>query len=71
MRIKMHVLTLSTDMLQVLDAALQSMPYRQAAPVINEINRQLTAAQPQEEPTHLPIPQKALESALSNGDGHN
>jgi len=32
---------LSQEMLQVLDAALQQLPYRVAAPVIGEINRQL------------------------------
>jgi hypothetical protein len=34
-------LKLSVQSLQVIDRALQEMPYRLAAPVVDEINRQL------------------------------
>jgi hypothetical protein len=67
----MHVLTLSTAMLQIIDQALQQAPYRLSAPVINEINRQLAAKRAAAttethgdlEQTHnLPIPVAAMKA---------
>ena len=40
-----HHLELSDDELRVIDRALGEMPYRDAAPVVASINRQLAAAQ--------------------------
>lgn len=44
-------LTFAPAMLAVIDQALQGMPFRVAAPVIQEINRQI--AQQQEPPPDL------------------
>lgn len=38
-----HTLTLTVAELQVIDAALQELPYRVAAPVVASINAQLAA----------------------------
>lgn len=40
----MHTLTLSDQHLHVIAAALAELPYRIAAPIVDEINRQVTAA---------------------------
>lgn len=40
----MHILTLSDEQLSVIGAALAELPYRAAAPVIDEMNRQLVNA---------------------------
>lgn len=39
-----YTLTLSEQQLQIIGAALAEMPYRVAAPVLDEINRQIAAA---------------------------
>ena len=44
-------LKLTEDHLRIIGAALSEMPYRVAAPVLAEINRQIAAQQkPEEEP---------------------
>ena len=45
----MHTLTLTDEQLQIIGAALAELPFRVAAPVISEINRQLAAQQPKPE----------------------
>lgn len=45
----MLTLSLSPEMLQIIDVALQAMPWRQANPVIEEINRQLRETMEAEE----------------------
>lgn len=39
----MHTLKFTDEQLSVIDRALQEMPFRLAAPLIQEINRQLAA----------------------------
>lgn len=46
-------LELTHEQLQLIGAALNELPYRVAAPLIAEINRQITAQQP--------TPEEALE----------
>ncbi|WP_158637493.1 hypothetical protein [Paracoccus sulfuroxidans] len=41
----MHTLTLTDQQLQLIGAALAEMPYRMAAPIMAEINRQIAQAQ--------------------------
>ena len=45
-------LKLTEDHLRIIGAALSEMPYRVAAPVLAEINRQLAAQQPKPEDAH-------------------
>ena len=45
----MHTLTLTDQQLQIIGAALSELPYRVAAPVVAEINRQIAAQQPKPE----------------------
>ena len=42
-------LELTQEQLQIIGAALNELPYRVAAPLIAEINRQLAAQQPKPE----------------------
>lgn len=46
----MITLTLTDQQLQIIGAALSEMPYRVAAPVLDEINRQIAAYQEKEKP---------------------
>ena len=39
----MHILTLSREQIQIIAAALHEAPYRLAAPVLVEIDRQVSA----------------------------
>ena len=41
----MHTLTLTDQHLQIIGAALAELPYRLAAPVLEEINRQIAPDQ--------------------------
>lgn len=50
----MTTLTLTDQQLQIIGAALSELPYRVAAPVIAEINRQIAAQQ--EEAASAPPP---------------
>ena len=45
----MYILTLTDQQLQIIGAALSELPYRVAAPVVAEINRQIAAQQPKSE----------------------
>ena len=47
----MYTLTLSDEQMQIIGAALAELPFRVAAPVISEINKQLAAQQPKPEET--------------------
>ncbi len=40
----MLTFTISPEMLQIIDSALQALPWRQANPVLYELNRQLAQA---------------------------
>ncbi|UNY40278.1 hypothetical protein KLEP181_gp24 [Paracoccus phage vB_PmaP_KLEP18-1] len=46
----MHTLTLTDEQLAIIDRALAQMPYGMVAPLVNEINRQLSASAPPEKP---------------------
>lgn len=45
----MHTLTLTDQQLQIIGAALAELPYRISAPLMAEIERQITAQQPKPE----------------------
>lgn len=50
----MHTLTLTDEQLQIIGAALAELPYRIAAPVLAEINRQIAAQAEVSEPQPRP-----------------
>jgi hypothetical protein len=48
-----HTLVLTDEQLLVIDRALGAMPYRDAAPVVAEINRQIAAARAAAQPVEF------------------
>lgn len=45
-----YTFTFNTEQLKTIDAALANLPYRDAAPLIAEMNRQIREAQESKEP---------------------